>query len=143
MKSKKAVYVILTVLLVLVAVLAAAHFATRESVPEGAVLVRQDGRERTIDPEKLFQTQVTGAIVNGKGEERSIDAQGIALEELANGEYTAVKVTSDDEYSAEVSADEVENAFLILNADHSVQLVVFGDANSKRAVRNVVSVEFK
>ena len=143
MKSKKTVYIILAVLLVLTAALAAAHLTTREKVPEGAILVRQSGEERYVEPDRLFQTAVTGTIVNGKGEERSIDARGIALDDLAKGGYDVIEVTASDEYSALVSADEKDSAFLILNDDGSVQLVVFGDANSKRAVRNVDVVEFR
>ena len=143
MKTKRTIYLILALLLVLVAVLAVVHLTTRETVPEGAILLRQNGRENYIVPEELFQTQVVGSIVNGKGEERSISARGIALGELADGTFDSVRVAAGDEYSAEVSADEIENAFLILNEDNSVQLVVFGDSNSKRAVRNVATVEFQ
>ncbi len=143
MKKKKTVYIILSVLLIIVAVLSFVHFSTRESVPDGAILVRQDGEDRYIDPNVLFQTQVSGVIVNGKGEERSINSRGAAIEDLANGGFETVTVFADDEYSAQVAADETENAFLILNDDGSVQLVVFGDTNSKRAVRNVVRIEFE
>lgn len=143
MKSKKMIWIILAVLLVVTAGLAVWHLSSRESVPEGAFLVRQNGKDRYEDPEALFRTQVTGTIVNGKGEERSIDARGIALGELATGAYSTVTVTADDEYSAQVTAAEEENAFLILNDDGSVQLIVFGDTNSKRAVRNVARIEFE
>ena len=143
MKSKKTVILILVVLLLLTAGFAVWHLNTRENVSEGSLLVRQNGKDRYVDPQAFFRTQVTGVIVNGKGEERSIDALGVALGELSDGVYAAVTVTADDEYSAQVAAEEAEGAFLILNDDGSVQLVVFGDANSKRAVRNVIKIEFE
>ena len=56
----------------------------------------------------------------------------------------AVKVTADDEFSAELSGDELDEAgkaYLVSEDDGSMRLVVFGDSNAKRNVRNVVSVE--
>lgn len=143
MKSKKLIVIIVCALVALTAVLAIVHSATRETVPEGAILVRQNGEEAYISMDKLGLTTVTGRIVNGKGETRDINDQGINLGELSKGSFQTVTVTSDDEFSAEVSADEIANAFLILNEDGSAQLVVFGDPNSKRAVRNVTRIEFE
>ena len=142
MKSKRLILIIVCALVLLTAVLAVVHFTTRESVPEGAILVRQDGNDTYITMDKLTLTNVTGTIVNGKGEEREINDQGVNLGELAKGGFQTVTVTSDDEFSAEVGAEEIGNAFLILNEDGSTQLVVFGDNNSKRAVRNVTRIEF-
>ena len=142
MKSKKLILIIVCALVLVTAVLAVVHFTTRETVPEGAILVRQDGNDSYITMDKLSLTTVTGTIVNGKGEEREINDQGINLGELAKGDYQTVTVTSDDEFSAEVAVEEIGNAFLILNEDGSTQLVVFGDNNSKRAVRNVTRIEF-
>ena len=56
----------------------------------------------------------------------------------------AVKVTADDEFSAELSGDEVNEAgkaYLVSEDDGSMRLVVFRDSNAKRNVRNVVSVD--
>lgn len=56
----------------------------------------------------------------------------------------AVKVTADDEFSAELSGDELNEegkAYLVGENDGSMRLVVFGDSNAKRNVRNVVSVD--
>ena len=53
-------------------------------------------------------------------------------------------MTADDEFSAELSGDEVNEAgkaYLVGEDDGSMRLVVFGDSNAKRNVRNVVSVE--
>ena len=143
MKKKKWIVLLIGVLVVVTAALAVIHFATRDAVPEGAILVRQDGKDRYVSLDGLTLTRITGTIVNGKGEERSIDAPGIGLRELAEGSFSSVTVTSDDEYFATVEAGEIDNADLILNEDGSVQLIVFGDANFKRAVRNVVRIEFE
>ena len=142
MKSRRAILLLIGALVLITAVLAAVHFSTRETVPEGAVLVRQDGKERYVALEKLALTKVTGTIVNGKDEERVIDSDGVALGELAEGTFASVTVTSDDAFAATVNAEEIANAFLIRSDDGSARLVVFGDSNSKRSVRNVVRIEF-
>ena len=134
--------ILIAVLVVLTAGLTVIHLTTRETTPEKTILVRQAGRERTAAVSELKAARVSGTIVNGKGETAEIDAEGTALSSLAEGGFRIAKVTADDEYSAEVAAEEEGNAFLIVNEDGSVQLVVFGDSNSKRAVRNVVRVEF-
>ena len=54
-----------------------------------------------------------------------------------------VTVTADDEYSAVVTAEELaapDKVYLIAQEEDGVQLVVFGDSNSKRNVSNVVRV---
>lgn len=141
MKSKKIVIVILTALVVLTAALTTIHFSTRDTVPKGSIMVSQNGDSRYVDLSDYSLTQVTGTTINGKGEERIIDAQGIPLGQLADGSFQTVTVVSDDEYSAQVGAEEMENAYLIADND-TARLVVFGDKNSKRDVKNVVKIEF-
>ena len=56
----------------------------------------------------------------------------------------AVKVTADDEFSAELTGGEVNEAgkaYLVCEDDGSMRLVVFGDSNAKRNVRDVVILE--
>ena len=142
MKAKRKIWILLCALLVMTAAFALAHHLTRETVAEGAILVREGEEEVSISLEQMEKVHVTGTLVNGKGEERMIDAQGIALGSLAKGSYEKVTVTADDEYSASVEAGEIENAWLIQSDDGSAQLVVFGDTNSKRAVRHVIRIEF-
>ncbi|MBR1708419.1 MAG: hypothetical protein IJ719_06285 [Clostridia bacterium] len=143
MKEKKWIFLLFGVLILVTAALTVIHLTTREAVPEGAILVRQDSKERYVSLNELSLIRITGTIVNGKGEERRIDAPGIELSDLADAVFSKVTVTSDDEYSATVEAGEIGNANLIMNEDGSVQLIVFGDANSKRAVRNVARIEFE
>lgn len=87
-------------------------------------------------------TRVSGTIVNGKGEEKQIDAQGIMLSEVC-GEFSSVTVTASDEYSAVVEKRDQKNAYLILRDDGSLMLVVFGDENAKRDVKNVARIDCK
>ena len=83
---------------------------------------------------------VSGEVVNGKGERKLIDAQGAGLSELC-GDFTEATVTASDEYSAVVHGGE--EAYLILSDDGSLRLVVFGDENAKRDVKNVSRIDFR
>lgn len=123
----------------LTAILAVMHLTTRTPEAEGAILV--NGEALTIADFEL--QQVTGTIVNAKGEEKSIDAQGIPMGEICSGDFTTVTVTASDEYHAELYADDLQNAYLILKDDGTMQLIVFGDESSKRDVKNVVRIDFR
>lgn len=149
-KSSKIIIVIIAVLLALTAVLAIVHSATRTEVPDGALLVSCGGENKYVDLNSLETVPVQGGIVNGKGEKSDIDTQGVPLADVIesagfdpNG-AAAVRVTADDEFSAELSGDELNEegkAYLVGENDGSMRLVVFGDSNAKRNVRNVVSVD--
>lgn len=74
-----------------------------------------------------------------------MDAQGAplsaVLEQAGITAYTQVAVTADDEYSVTVTKEEAAapgRVFLIIREGERPQLLVFGDANSKRNVSNVI-----
>ena len=103
-----------------------------------------------VDLKSLDTVPVQGTVVNGKGEESEIDMQGASLADVIEkagfdpDNAAAVKVTADDEFSAEFTGGEVNEAgkaYLVCEDDGSMRLVVFGDSNAKRNVRNVVSVD--
>lgn len=149
-KNSKIVIAVIAVLIALTAVLAIVHSATRTEVPDGALLVSCGGENKYVDLNSLDTVSVRGSIVNGKGEKSYIDTQGVPLADVIKGagfdpnNAAAVRVTADDEFSVELSGDELNEegkAYLVGENDGSVRLVVFGDSNAKRNVRNVVSVE--
>lgn len=149
-KSSKIIIAAIAALIALTTVLAVIHSAARTEVPDGALLVSCGGEKKYVDINSLNAVPVQGSVVNGKGEKSDIDTQGVLLADvIKNAGFdpsgaAAVKVTADDEFSAELSGDEVNEAgkaYLVSEDDGSVRLVVFGDSNAKRNVRNVVSVE--
>lgn len=149
-KSSKIIIAVIAALIALTAVLAAIHSAARTEVPDGALLVSCGGEKKYVDLNSLDAVPVQGSVVNGKGEKSDIDTHGVPLAVvIKNAGFdpsgaAAVKVTADDEFSAELSGDELNEAgkvYLISEDDGSMRLVVFGDSNAKRNVRNVVSVE--
>ena len=143
MKHKKAVFVIIAVLILLTAALAIIHLSTRDQVPEGAILVNFNGKAIYVEVDKLDTEAVSGTVTNGKGEEKTVQGQGLPLFSLLEGTFQSAVVSAEDEYTATVGIEDAENAFLLLSEDGSLRLVVFGDANAKRDVKQVVKVDFQ
>ena len=149
-KSTKIIMAAIAALIALTAVFAIIHSAARTEVPDGALLVSCGGEKKYVDLASLDTVSVRGSVVNGKGEKSDVNTQGGPLADVIenagfdpNGAVT-VKVTADDEFSAELSGDELNEdgkAYLVSEDDGSMRLVVFGDSNAGRNVRNVVSVE--
>ena len=92
--------------------------------------------------------------MNGKGQEKEISAQGAALSDVLSlagiepDSYTTARVVSSDEYAAGITAEEAAAgniAFLIPDegddGTETIRLIVFGDDNSKRQVKDVVKIE--
>lgn len=149
-KSSKIIAAIIAVLLVLTAVLAIVHFTGRTQVPEGALLVSCGEEKAYVDLKSLETVPVQGTVVNGKGEKSEVDTQGVPVADvLAEAGFDpadagSVKVTAADEFSAELSGGEVNEdgkAYLVSEDDGSMRLVVFGDSNAKRNVRDVAILE--
>ena len=149
-KSTKIIMAAIAALIALTAVFAIIHSAARTEVSDGALLVSCGGEKKYVDLASLDTVSVRGSVVNGKGEKSDVNTQGVPLADVIenagfdpNGAVT-VKVTADDEFSAELSGDELNEdgkAYLVSEDDGSMRLVVFGDSNAGRNVRNVVSVE--
>ena len=149
-KSTKIIMAAIAALIALTAVFAIIHSAARTEVPDGALLVSCGGEKKYVDLASLDTVSVRGSVVNGKGEKSDVNTQGVPLADVIenagfdpNGAVT-VKVTADDEFSAELSGDELNEdgkAYLVSEDDGSMRLVVFGDSNAGRNVLNVVSVE--
>ena len=145
MKKTKVVFLIL-LLVVLTGVLSVVHLTTRNKVGADEVQLTYKDKTYSVEYKKLDLEQVTGTRVNGKGEEKKVEAPGILLRKLLEEkdieEYSQVTVVSDDSYSAKIAVEEIkeeEKAYLLLQEDE-LRLVVFGDENSKRSVSNVKQI---
>lgn len=144
MKQRKIEIAIIAVLIFFTAVLAAIYINTRDNVPKGTITVIKDGQAEYIRLDELELYDVTGTVVNGKGEEKRIDAQGLPLSSITGTEgFQSVTVIAMDAYSAVVLLDELDNAFLIFTEDETPRLIVFGDGNSKRDVKDVERIEIE
>ena len=145
MKKSKVLFLIL-LLVVLTGVLSVVHLTTRNKVGADEVQLTYKDKTYSVEYKKLDLEQVTGTRVNGKGEEKKVEASGILLRKLLEEknieEYSQVTVVSDDSYSAKIAAEEIkeeEKAYLLLQ-EEELRLVVFGDENSKRSVSNVKQI---
>ena len=145
MKKTSPVKVAILILVLVTAAVAAFYLTTRTAVPEGVLRVEfAGGKAAELSLEELELVSVQGTVVNGRREERTINAQGILLSDVLREagvtEYFMVTVTADDEYSARVMAEEIAEpgkVYLLRQEEGSMQLIVFGDENSKRNVSNV------
>lgn len=145
MKRNKAAAAAVGALLLITVVVALIHIQSRVPAREGALQIEADGQTVELVLKELEPQEVRGVVVNGKGEERTIEAQGVPLSQVLDRagivKYAQVTVVADDEYSAVVTqeeAEEPERVFLLLEEGEQPQLLVFGDANSKRNVSGVI-----
>ena len=122
----------------LTAILAVIHLKTRTPEVEGEILING----KSISISDLDFSRVTGTIVNGKGEEKQIDSQGILLSDVCGNDFSKITATASDEYSAKILPEDSENAYIILTDEGSLRLIVFGDSNAKRDVKNLVRIDF-
>ncbi len=142
-------YILLLALLTVTALLTMWYLTTRDAVPEKTVRVTWAGKTIDLDAAKLNREPVKGTLVNGKGQERTVDTMGLSLAQVLSDAHVDVDaielitVTAQDAFSAQVTGDEIRQegkAYLILEED-DVVLVVFGDTNSKRNVRQVAQID--
>lgn len=143
MNTKKITAVILAVLLLCTAIFAGIHLGTRSQVPEGSLCVTMDGKSTYVLISALAHTQINGSIINGKGQEKPISGEAVRLEDVLEAagieKFTRVCATANDEYSAVITAEEILNPsrVYIMETENGLNLVVFGDSNSKRNVSDV------
>lgn len=151
MKKNKTAIIILVVLCALTAILAAVHLTTRQSETEGAIRVVNGNDTVLVYVDDLTPVvDVNGTVVNNAGEEKMISGRGIAIRDvlaLAGIDRECdVLITSADEYTVELSAVDIsENgkAWLLIQEDGSLRLIVFNDEGARRNVKDVVRISIK
>ena len=147
---KKKILTVISLLLSLTAFCGAIYLGQRQQVNAGSIMIKTPSNEISVNMNDLPLTKVEGETINKKGEVKKISAQGYEaayIPSLAGADkYTEISVYSDDEYHADISADElladVNKAWIILE-EGSPRPIVFGDTDSKRNVKNVVRIEIK
>lgn len=153
MTTSKKTKTILLVLLAVTALVAGIYLATRAQVPENTLAVEYGGKTHYADLQGLRLTEIHGERVNGKGETKPVDGMGFSLYDLLawtlGEDFTCetVTATAADGFSAEVSAAELQEdnkAVLLLDEENgSLQLIVFGDSDSKRSVKDIERLTVK
>ncbi len=158
--QKKLIAAIIAILVVVAAVLVFVNRKGDKNV-SGLVLAG-GGKEVTVAWEDVGGQTFEGDLVNGKGEVTHHEYTGAELQALltANGievsESSVITATSEDNYSAELTGAELLEAGKVyvaltdggkqlegIDGGQGAQLIVFGDQNSKRAVRYLKTISVK
>lgn len=144
--------------LIMIAVILAVK--VRNNTPDDpGLIIRTEKHTFTVAWKDIDETAFTGEIVNGKGEVSTHQYQGIELGELfdANGieikADTKITVASEDNYTAELTGEEVMTEGMVyvavacddemiegIEGGQGGQLVVYGDSNAKRQVRYLKTI---
>jgi len=155
--QKKLIAGIIAVLVVIAAVLAFVNRGGDKNV-SGLVLAG-GGKEITVAWEEVGGQSFEGDLVNGKGEVSHHEYTGSELQALLQTkgievtESSVITATSEDNYSAELTGAELLEAGKVyvaltdggkqiegIDGGQGAQLIVFGDQNSKRAVRYLKTI---
>ena len=158
--QKKLIAAIIAILVVVTAVLVFVNRKGDKNV--SGLILSGGGKEITVAWEDVAGQSFEGDLVNGKGEVTHHEYTGSELHALlaANGieitESSVITAASEDNYSAELTGAELLEAGKVyvaltdggkqiegIDGGQGAQLIVFGDQNSKRAVRylKTISVE--
>ena len=158
--QKKLIAGIIAILVVVTAVLVFVNRKGDKNV-SGLVLAG-GGKEVTVAWEDVGGQAFEGDLVNGKGEVTHHEYTGSELQALlaANGievtESSVITAASEDNYSAELTGAELLESGKVyvaltdggkqlegIDGGQGAQLIVFGDQNSKRAVRYLKTISVK
>lgn len=150
MNKKKFTLVGIVILLIFTSVVAFAHINSRVNTSAGMLRIEIDNQVNLLSVDQLELVDIDGVLSNAKGESLVVDTQGIRLHDIltqtGTASYSQVTVIAADEYSAEVSSKEVnadDQVYVALQNDGGLQLIVFGDSNSKRNVTNLSRIIVK
>lgn len=155
--QKKLIAAIIAILVVVAAVLVFVNRKGDKNV--SGLILSGSGKEVTVAWEDVGRQSFEGDLVNGKGEVTHHEYTGSELQALlaANGievtESSVITAASEDNYSAELTGAELLEAGKVyvaltdggkqiegIDGGQGAQLIVFGDQNSKRAVRYLKTI---
>ena len=154
--QKKMITGIIAILIVVTAVLVFVNRKGDKNV-SGLVLAG-GGKEVTIAWEDVGGQAFEGDLVNGKGEVYTgSELQALlAASDIEVTESSVITAASEDNYSAELTGAELLEAGKVyvaltdggkqiegIDGGQGAQLIVFGDQNSKRAVRYLKTISVK
>lgn len=153
MKTSKTMKILIIALLLVTVIAAGAYLALRAQIPEDAIALEYGSTTYIVDLQGIKMTEIHGERMNGKGEIKPVDGMGFHLQDLVawtlGKDFTCdtVTITASDGVSAEITADELneEGKVVLLwnEEDGRLQLIVFGDSDSKRSVKQVERIEVK
>ena len=134
-----------------------------ETETAGSITLKSGGQELLIPVSDLDREAFSGETVNGKGEHFNNDYRGVELQNLLSEQGLSpdsiheVTALAADQYSAVYSGEEIcESGRIYLAVEVNgeaiegiegdrpgVQVIVFGDPDSRRMVRSLEILEIK
>ena len=149
----KKLLIVIIALVAVTAIVAAVHLSNQDTV--ACMVISQNDRQIDVSFEDLGNETFSGELIDGKGDVTHHEYTGILLKKALEKKgidlsgISRVTVTSADNYSVEFTAEEIlqeDKVYVAVTADgkqiegidpgtDGVQLIVFGDANSRRCVR--------
>lgn len=152
-KRKSLIFGIIIALLLVTVILAILHLATRPQEQVSTLQICYNGETTSLPLSDLPLSDVSGTTVNGKGVEAKVDTKGTRISDVLSlagvdpNRIEQVTVKAFDEFSAVLTAEDIvqpDKAYLIQEDDEEwPRLVVFGDPDSKRKVKDVVRLDVK
>ena len=158
--QKKMITGIIAILIVVTAVLVFVNRKGDKNV--SGLMLSGGGKEITVAWEDVGVQSFEGDLVNGKGEVTHHEYTGSELQALLAAsdievtESSVITAASEDNYSAELTGAELLEAGKVyvaltdggkqiegIDGGQGAQLIVFGDQNSKRAVRYLKTISVK
>ncbi|WP_036610731.1 hypothetical protein [Oribacterium sp. P6A1] len=128
-------------LAIVTGIVSAIYLKGRKSIPENQISLTVNSEEKFISLSDFKFSKVSEDISNKKGETKHIEGDGVLIKDIIGSvSFSDITVISDDEYRASLGPDDMENAWLLLD-EGTARLIVKGDKNSKRDVKNVVRIE--
>jgi len=165
MKNKRMLIAVLVCVLVAATVAVGLIVRNQQKAKEikDAITVNAGGKAIVVAVTDLNKGEFSGETVNGKGERATHQYRGVELQALLKENKVAlegiasVTATSADQYTAELTGDEVRTdgrVYLAVEIDGEkvsgiedgtlgVQMIVFGDENMRRSVRNLAVIDVK
>ena len=151
----------IAVLIAVTAIVAVVHLNNQETV--ACMVISQADKQIDVSFEDLGNEAFSGELIDGKGDVTHHEYTGILLRKLLEKKgadlvgISGITVTSADNYSVEFTAEEIlqaDNVYVAVTADgekiegidpgtDGVQLIVFGDGNSRRCVRFAQKITIK
>lgn len=142
-KSRKIIFAIIGIMLIITTLIVCIYIKGRHDAPEHSIMLVVNGKEQILDIDSFKTVPLNATMINGKGEEKNVSGDSVLLADvIGTDSFSEAVVIAADEYKATVSHDEIENAKLLIK-DNEARLIVLGDKNSKRDVKNVVRIEVK
>lgn len=143
----------IALLLVITGIVAAVHLMDQDAI--ACMVILQEDRRITVSFEDLNRGEFSGELIDGKGDVAHHEYTGVLLRELLEkkgvdlARISGVTVTSADNYSVAFTIEEIlqdDKVYVAITVDGTkiegidpgtdgVQLIVFGDENSRRCVR--------